>query len=148
MFPNTDEEALTASLADGFAEAQLRGFFPKLELIPNATEDDWETTQDLSLGAGMLVVFFAAARTLRAQLRALNTQERYKAGPVEMETQRAASLLKDELAFINGRIDELIKDAEAAARASLSARVYDNYLARGGGATGSYGAFFAHEWRR
>ncbi|MGN5511038.1 hypothetical protein, partial [Campylobacter coli] len=50
VFPDTDETMLTDLLADGFAEAQLNGFFPTISM---AVDEDleppsWATTPDLS----------------------------------------------------------------------------------------------------
>jgi hypothetical protein len=77
IFPDTDDTALEGSLADGFGEAQLRGFFPTFEL----TEDDgaYETTEDLTAAGAALVLIFTSMRIIRAQLRALTSSETYKA---------------------------------------------------------------------
>lgn len=126
-FPDTSDEELAATLADGFAEAQLMGFFPDMTL---GTAPAYETSAPLSLPAGSLVVLFASSRVLRAWLRSLSTGERYKAGPVEYETTRAANLLRDELATINNRLQAVITDARRAGRGAVSVSVLDNYWAR------------------
>lgn len=141
-FPLTEDNHLTASLADGFAEAQLYGFFPTL--ILEDVGGDWETSEDLSASGAALVVIFTAMRIIRASLRATLTSERYKAGPAEVETQRSAMLLRDELKFLKDRLDGLVTNAQAAARPL--ATVHDNYLARGGGATQT-GGFYVYEYR-
>jgi len=132
-FPDTGDTDLVASLADGFGEAQLWGFFPDMALT--AAGADWTTSAELSRSGGALVTLFTAARILRAQIRSLNTGERYKAGPTEVEFQRGVTILKDELAYITQRLKDLIDAAQAAARGARSATVHDNYLARGGGIT-------------
>ena len=129
VFPDTTEDDLTASLADGFAEAQMWGFFPEMSLTQNG--DDWDTSQDLSPSGGSLVVYFAAARIIRAQLRNTYTVERYKAGPAEVEFNRAATVLKDELDYLTERIAALIDDAKRGAIPLVT--VHDNYWARGAG---------------
>lgn len=134
VYPATTDADLTASLADGFAEAQLYGFFPDLSLTAGATED-WDTSQELSGSGAALVVIFTSMRIIRASLRALLTSERYKAGPTEFEIQRSANLLRDELAFLKARLDDLVKNARAAARAASTVAVFDGYLARGGAIT-------------
>lgn len=147
-FPSTMDSDLVATLADGFGEAQLWGFFPTLSLDPVLTvdEQDWETSKPLSPGGATLVVLFAAARILRAQIRSLSTMERYKAGPVEVETQRAAGVLKDELDYVTTRISDLIKDAKT--RGGVMVTVHDNYLNRGGGITnGRFHRFYDHEYK-
>lgn len=129
VFPNTEDPDLVGALADGFAEAQLFGFFKDVALT--AAGDDWESDPDISAAGGALVVIYTSIRAIRAQLRNLKTTQRYKAGPVEFETQQAASVLTAELAFLQKRLDDIIKNAEGAARASAGiATVFDNYLAR------------------
>jgi len=129
VFPDTSDDDLTQTLADGFGEAQMWGFFPQMTLTENG--DDWETSEDLSASGGTLVVLFAAGRIIRAQLRNLNTLERYKAGPAEVEFGKAASVLKDELDYITGRIAALIQESK---RGLIPlATVHDNYWARGAG---------------
>jgi hypothetical protein len=126
VFPDTSDDDLVDTLADGFAEAQLWGFFPTMSLVEAG--DDWDTSEDLSPSGGVLIVYYAAARIIRAQLRNLNTVERYKAGPAEVEFQRAASVLKDELDYLTSRIADLVVDAK---RGTIPlAHVHDNYWAR------------------
>jgi hypothetical protein len=142
VFPLTEDVDLTMSLADGFAEAQLYGFFPTLTL--DDLGDDWETSQELSGSGAALVVIFTSMRIIRASLRSLLTSERYKAGPAEMEIQRSANLLRDELKFLKERLDGLVSNAKAAARPATA--VFDNYLARGGGITQA-GGLYVYEYR-
>jgi hypothetical protein len=150
VFPDTLDTDLIGALADGFGEAQMWGFFPTLTLTPNGS--DWETSEPLSAAGSTLVVLFAASRILRSQIRNLNTTERYKAGPAEMELGRSAGVLKDELDYITDRLAALITEAKTSSRASLAV-VHDNYFARGGGVTGTYGGpttgtyvYYDYEW--
>ncbi|GAB3863345.1 hypothetical protein GCM10028801_30750 [Nocardioides maradonensis] len=140
VFPDSDDASLAASLADGFAEAQLRGFFPTMTLTQSG--DDYVTSADLSLAGTALVVIFTSMRIIRAQIRAMNTMERYKAGPAEFEIQHAASLLKSELDFLQSRLDDLITQATNA-RIPLAV-VIDNYRARV--ADAFWGAFYSYEF--
>lgn len=148
VFPDTGQSDLVGSLADGFAEAQLQGFFSDVALTSVAGPPvDWTTTPDLSVAGGAMVVIVTSIRFIRAQLRNLTTSERYKAGVVEMETQRAASVLRGELDYLTGRMDALIAQADKRARASAGmATVFDNYIARSGDIYAA-GGFFAYEYR-
>lgn len=141
VFPSTDDAALAASLADGFSEAQLQGYFTTLTLGP---APDYETSADLSAAGGALVVMFTGMRIIRAQLRTLLTSERYKAGAAEYEIQRSANLLRDELKYLQTRIDQLILTAQRAARGAVSASVFDNYWQR---TAQQFGGFLPHEFR-
>lgn len=140
-FPDTDDTALAASLADGFSEAQLFGYFNDMTL---GTAPDFETSEELSAAGGALVLLFTSMRILRAQMRALLTVERYKAGAAEYEIQRSANLLRDELKYLQTRLDGLIVTAQRAARGARSAVVIDNYWAR---QTDMLGGFYAHEFK-
>lgn len=146
VFPDTVDADLVASLADGFAEAQLYGYFPDVALTADTTDPaapDWATSPDLSAAGGALITIFTSMRILRAQLRTLNSGERYKAGATEFEIQRSAMLLRDELKFLTQRLDELVRQSR---RAVTSVAVIDNYFARGGGITiGALGGFHPYE---
>lgn len=141
IFPFTDDAALTASLADGFSEAQLQGYFPTLTLGPPPA---YETSENISAAGGALVILFTGMRIIRAQLRSLLLNERYKAGSAEYETTRSAMLLRDELKYLQTRIDALILNAQRASRAVLSVTVIDNYWARN---EQMFGGFHAYEFK-
>jgi len=145
VYPLTSDVDLTASLADGFAEAQLYGFFPDLSLVESDPVGDWETSLELSGSGAALIIIFSSMRIIRASLRTLLTSERYKAGPAEFEIQRSANLLRDELKFLKERLDDLVAGAKAAARAASSVMVFDGYLARGGAITET--GLFRYEYR-
>lgn len=132
VFPDTDDDALLLALANGFAEAQLYGFFPDVTLdqtgVTGDTDYEFDTDPDLSLSGGALVVIFTSMRFLRSSIRAINLLEKYKAGPVEFEISKSSNALKAELDFLQKRLDDIIDNAKDAARPL--AAVFDNYLAR------------------
>lgn len=148
-FPDTTDDDLQASLADGFAEAQMWGFFSTMTL--SESNGTYTTTPDLSGAGGALVLAFTATRTIRAWLRSLNSSERYKAGPVEYETQRAASMLKTELDYLSKNLQSLILQGQRANNVAASlATVFDNYQARAtlslvAGNVPGVGGFFSYE---
>lgn len=132
-YPVTSDPDLIGSLADGFAEAQLWGFFGAITLTQQGSGDtiDFQTDPDLSGAGGALILTFTATRIVRAQLRVLNSMEKYKAGPVEYEIQKAASVLKAELDYLTDRLNQLIEEGRKASGASARlAVVMDNYVAR------------------
>lgn len=142
VFPSTSDDDLIGSLADGFAEAQLWGFFGTMTLT--AVTDDFETDPDLSAAGGAIILTFTATRIIRAQLRALNSAERYQAGPVKYEIEKAASVLKDELDFLQDRLNALIEEGRRASNASARlATVFDNYSRRA--SLQLCGGFYAYE---
>lgn len=141
VFPDTDDAALAASLADGFSEAQLQGYFSDLTL---GTGPTYETSKDISAAGGALVIMFTGMRIIRAQLRTLLTSERYKAGGAEMEIARSANLLRDELKYLQARLDALVLSAQRASRGAVSVSVIDNYWARN---EVMFGGFYVHEYK-
>lgn len=142
VFPDSGDDDLLGSLADGFAEAQLRGFFPTLTLTQTSSPLDYETSEELSLAGTAVVIIFTSMRIIRAQIRATNTLERYKAGVTEFEIQHAASLLKGELDFLQSRLNDLITQARQAH--APMAVVFDNYTARV--VAGFCGSFYGYEF--
>ena len=122
FFPESDDALLTASLADGFAEAQLDGWFGEVTLDTGTNV----VTPDLSTAGGALVVIYAGTRIIRAQLRNLNSSERYRAGSAEYEIARAAaSVLKAELDALYARKKDLLAQARTGSR---TAYVFEGYL--------------------
>lgn len=150
VFPDTVDADLVASLADGFGEAQLYGFFPNVTLTLVEDDDgapllpeDWEALPDLSAAGGALIVIFTSIRIIRSQLRAMTSNERYKAGATEFEISRGTTLLRDELKYLRDRLNDLVTQAR---RPTVSTAVIDNYFARGGGIA-TVGGFYAYEYQ-
>lgn len=122
QFPNSDDGTLADSLMDGFAEAQLDGYFSDhvLDL------DTAVVSPDLSIAGGALVVIYTGMRIIRAQLRAMNLSERYKAGSAEYEVTRSSNLLREELAYLTARKENLLSQAGA----GLDTGFFDAYITR------------------
>lgn len=138
-FPNTTDDDLNLVLADAFSEAQLDGFFGQVVLSPDLNT----LTPDLSRPGGMLVVFYAAARVIRSQIRNTPTSSTYKAGPVEYAIQTGIGILKDELDRISQRKIDLLL---AARRGAGVTYVFDGYFARVGASYWSaIGGFYPYE---
>jgi hypothetical protein len=122
-FPDTDEDGLIGTLSDAFAECQLDGFFGTQTL----DLETFDVSPDLSLPGGALVVLYAASRTIRARMRSMNSTERYKAGPVEFETGKAASMMTAELKLIQDTKDRLIAQGK---KSGAMDYVFDGYFSR------------------
>lgn len=132
LFPNATDDEFFGNLQDAFWDARLDG------LLANYTESDGlitttSGTGDIDRELQQLIVLYAGLRIVRNHLRALNTLFRSKAGPVEFETQKSATLLKgllDELAMrrrlvLNrladlGAVDSYYIDAIAAREESIT----------------------------
>lgn len=138
-FPNTSDADLGNTLADGFSQAQLDGYFNTLTLDLNTLI----ISPDLSLAGGALVTLYAASQVIRAHLRAMQLNARYKAGPVEYETNKSAMLLRDELKYLVERRRDLVEQAR---RSGRGIHVLDAYVARMN--VSSMGGFYAYELER
>jgi hypothetical protein len=128
----SDNEWRTAA-ANAFWWARLRGFFPEYrvdvdgEVITN-TEDP---TVDMPREQQQIIVLAAALNAIEAQLLAMPTSTRAKAGPVESETGRSAQVLT---ALLRNKRDELaaIKDELVGTSGATAVGVIDAVLAREG----------------
>jgi hypothetical protein len=137
-FPNSTDSELTARLADAFALAQLDGFFADVAL----DVDELTVDPDLSAAGGALIVLYAAMQVIRSAIRATQASFRAKAGPVEYEVQRSATLLRDELKYLNERMTNLVAQAVLSSRQTFVMDAYLNHIALD---LGSIGGFYAYE---
>lgn len=150
LFPDSTEDDWLGSLTDAFWElrlhALLAGFeenaaarggpteFGQGKVTPvgvDATYDDpngFSPTQDLGRELQQLIVLWAGYKVTLARLGALNTVFRAKAGPVEYETQQAASVLKGLLDTLKARIDFILNDLRDANSSSIA--VFDALIER------------------
>lgn len=122
VFPGVTEDDVLGALADGFAEAQLEGFFSNYTLDPDAFTVD----PLLTSAGGALVVIYAGMRTVRNILRS-NVSTRYKAGSVEYETSQSASTMVELLKDMRQRRQELINLGR---RGGSATYVLDGYFSR------------------
>lgn len=121
QLPNATTADYVGNLEDGFWEAVLDGVitgYTSSDGIVTPTSGDTELSRELQ----QLVVFYAGYRIVRNQLRDLKTVFRTKAGPVEYETQQAASVLKAILDEMAG------KKAVLLSRLSDMGRVDSHYI--------------------
>lgn len=143
-YPGVDDEALEATLADAFGEAQLQGFFLDLSL---PAEPPYLTSQDLSAAGSALVVIFAGMRLLRHKLRAASQSQRFKAGPVEYQTASMTSVIKDELASLRSRLDDLILQGRRSGRSVQVSDTYATRICNGQVTSYAFGGFYPYELR-
>lgn len=126
LFPDATDDAYLGSLTDAFWEVRLFGFLSGFEenaaarggpaefgegkvtpIGADATYDDPDgySPDDLGRDQQQLIVLWAGWKIVLARMGSLNSVFRAKAGPVEYETQYAASVLKAVLDTLKGRID-------------------------------------------
>lgn len=122
-YPTISEEDVLALLGDAFGAAQLDGWFADGDIDVDAGN----VTPALSTAGAALVVLYAGMRLIRTQLRNATTMTRYKAGPVEYETQTSANLLTQLLKDLEGRRKALTDQARVGARVTY---VSDGYYDR------------------
>jgi hypothetical protein len=97
VFASAVEDDYLLRLQNAFWEATLDGIISGYTETDGVITPDSGTT-DISRELQQLVIFYAGISIVRNHLRNLNTVFRAKAGPVEFETQNAATVLRDLLA--------------------------------------------------
>lgn len=138
LFPEATDDNFLGSLTDAFWEIRLYGLLTGWEEnaaarggpdafgegivtpigVIDDTYDDPEgwAPEDLPRELQQLIVVWAAYNIVLARLGALNTVFRAKAGPVEYETQNAATVLKTILDQLKVRLDGLIGEMRNAGK--------------------------------
>lgn len=130
LFPDATEDNWIGSLTDAFWEIRLYGMLEGFEedaaarggpapfaegiVTPVGVVEGYDDPtgyaagQDLTRDLQQLVVLWAGYKVVLTQFASLKTMFRAKAGPVEYETQQAATVLKALLDALKARIDEII----------------------------------------
>ena len=125
----TDDDWL-GSLTDAFWEVRLYGMLSGFEenaasrggpttftegiVTPTGVVEGYDAPsgyapgEDLGRELQQLIVLWAGYKVVLARFGAINSVFRAKAGPVEYETQQAASVLKALLDTLRARIDEVV----------------------------------------
>lgn len=128
-FPNTADDDLVGTLQDGFAKAQLDGFFGT-QTVDLSTGT---VTPGLSSGGQALVLMYSAEGVIRAQIRNLKTRTNYESAGSQYEVERAASVLVESLKDLTDRKQRLLDLMLRLARAGQACYVTDAYLLRAQG---------------
>lgn len=135
FFPDTTDDDIAGALADGFARAQLDGFFTGGSHNPHSLNlDTLQVSPPLALAEGALVVLYAGKRLVQTQLINIKTLTKYEAKGLVYETQQGASVLTELLKEYNSELKELV-DISRRAGASRAFVMADAYFIR---ATGYY----------
>lgn len=112
VFGSATDEDVTGALMDGFAEAQLDGWFTPAMGNAIALDIDNETlTPDITPSQGALIVLYAAYRMAQARLLSIKTRTKYVASGASFETEIAASVLTTALNLMAQRKTDLYKRA-------------------------------------
>ena len=150
LFPDSTDDNWVGSLTDAFWEIRLHslldGFeenaasrggpaaFSEAIVTPIGVADDtyddpdgYDPDSDLSRELQQLIVLWAGWKIMLARMSSLNSLNRAKAGPVEYETQQAASVLKTLLDQFKARIDFIL---DALANSGSSTVVFDALVER------------------
>lgn len=124
LFPLSDDTTLTLTLLDGFAEAQLDGFFTTY-----TSDDDGTVTETMTRAEGALVVLYAGVRILANEIRNRKSHIRYEGGGAVFEQDQAASVLVELLKEYQA---QKVAVKEAIRRGKLANAFYmaDQYVIR------------------
>lgn len=130
FYPGTDASEWEGRLADAFWAGRLDGFFV------GYVEADGEVSpvsgsEDLDRRYQQVIIEYAAMRALEAKLLSLATAQKYKAGPVEVETQRSAQVLAELLKSALGRLTRIRDDIVTNAQAATSTAFLDGIVVAG-----------------
>jgi hypothetical protein len=150
LYPNAVDDEWFGALTDAFWEIRLYGFIPGYEenaaarggptefsdgiVTPlNVTADYDDPTgwsdSDLARDLQQLVVLWAGWKITLTQMQNLSTTFRAKAGPVEFETQHAATVQKAILDTLRAKIDTILQNLSSYG-ASSSVVVLDAIVER------------------
>jgi hypothetical protein len=141
LFPNATDDSYLGSLTDAFWEVRLYGFlegfeenvaarggpaeFSEGKITPTGAVVGYDLPDDYSpddLGRDLqqLVVLWAGWKIVLTRMSSINSVFRAKAGPVEYETQTAASVLKSVLDTLKSRIDYVLENIGTAGGSSVA----------------------------
>lgn len=151
VFPDATDDSYLGSLTDAFWEVRLYGFLAGFEenvaarngpeiwgegiITPTGAVEGYDdptgfsSEEDLSRDLQQLIVLWAGWKIALSRMSALNTLFRAKAGPVEFETQNAASVLKAVLDHLKERID-FVLDNLSEYGTGTSTAVFDAVIER------------------
>lgn len=126
LYPDAGYTDWSGHLRDAFWQARLFGTLTDWEenaaarggpsafsegiVTPNDAEEDYDTDDDMMPDLQQLVVLYAGYRVTLSSLQNVKATFRAKAGPVEYETQKSASLLKSVLDAIKQKIDAALSN--------------------------------------
>lgn len=138
FFPNTTDDDALGCVCDGFARAQLDGFFLVGAGNPHALDVDAGIVDPpLQLAEGALVVLYAGKRLVQSQLLNLKTTTKYEAKGLMYDVQQAATVLTELLREYNSELTDLVLLSRRAG-ASRAFIMADAYFIR---ATGYYAGY-------
>lgn len=120
------EEVWVGYLLDGFWEARLDGLFGGFIADEDGIITPTSGDEDLPREQVQLIVIYAGFLALRGEILNARTASKYKAGPVEFEEERSATVLKAILDNLTKRRDEVLKEVSGA----VADYVIDAYAAR------------------
>lgn len=138
LYPNATADHWVMVLSNAFWEAFLEGWFAGYRVTEDAQIVATTASEDLPRDQQQVIVLFAALSAVRAKLLGLPTARRYKAGPVEAETDFAPSVLVALLKSLEDQLKRVVESFGASAPGSQAVRYFDNVLARNAEVIGAY----------
>lgn len=130
LYPGVSEDTWVGHLADAFWEARLSGMLSGYEEADGLVTPLDATADDMTRDLQQLLVLFAGLRIVLTSYQNVNSSFRAKAGPVEFETQKAASVLKGVLDAIRERIQRAIDKLDELSTAAIDTVMFDAVIQR------------------
>lgn len=103
------EDTAVGSLRDAFWDLKLMGFYAAYTEADGLVSPIAASGSDLEREQQQLIILAAGIRAIRLQIKDTQTTFRAKAGPVEFETQFSASVLKEILVELQGKVAYLVQ---------------------------------------
>lgn len=94
LFPNATDDEYIGYLTDAFWDARIMGLLDGWTLTVAEEIEPQSGSEDITRDLMQIIVIFAGINIITNELRNLDALFRAKAGPVEFETQKSASILK------------------------------------------------------
>lgn len=142
VFPDTTDDDVTGLLMDGFARAQLNGYFT----APGYSMDDnGVITPDISRAQGSLIVLYAGVQMTQTQLLNLKNRTHYKAGNVEYQTEQGSNILTAVLKQLRDELAEVQRLASTAGTTAATLVADQYFLKAVGPFPGTEGLYYGPE---
>lgn len=131
LFPDATTSEYEGHLADAFWELVMYGYISGYtEASGVITEDVATPTTDLGREFQQLIVIVAAMNIISMLMVNLNSDFRAKAGPVEFQQSKSASILGRVLDRLQKRFDDLVEGLDDANDGSGTTYYYDTITER------------------
>lgn len=130
LYPAATEDTWVGYLADAFWEARLNGLLSGYAEADGLIEPLNASADDMSRDLQQLLVLYAGLRITLTAFQNVNGSFRAKAGPVEFETSKSATVLAGVLDAIRERIRRALDLVEQNSATGVDVVMFDAVIER------------------